>query len=240
MIKLADLLREVEETPTSQEQDVIDDLLGSLDEGMFDTLLAKAKSYAKKGLLTAAVLAALMAAPQLSVAQKGELKDIAQTTMTTMKGTSVDGIVGQFTSQFKFPNAFLKDLDAGTTKDLGTQGNEAMSSIRGSKIGKVEMDQWNDFVSWMKEKGYSGKAEMDHVDFSGKVLNDYRKAHPDFWIKNANDIKTVQKLIKDYRTITIAQWMNNKAIINIGNVKADPSNPQDIDSVMTSYMRWAK
>ena len=38
------------------------------------------KEYAKKGLLTAGVLAALMASPQLSSAQKAQVKDIAKKT----------------------------------------------------------------------------------------------------------------------------------------------------------------
>ena len=86
MIKLLDILKEIaEETPTPEEQKVIDDLLGSLDEGAFDTLLAKAKKYAKKGLMTATVLAALMATPTLTDAQKTQVKDVAKDTSTLVK-----------------------------------------------------------------------------------------------------------------------------------------------------------
>ena len=80
MIKLTDLLKEIE--AQSQEQEIIDDLLGTLNEGAFDDLLTKAKDYAKKGLLTAGVLAALLASPKLSQAQKAQVKDIAKTTQT--------------------------------------------------------------------------------------------------------------------------------------------------------------
>ena len=64
-----------------------------------------------------ALIAALLASPQLSQAQKSTIGDLkGQTTMTAKSertGTDVDGINGLFTSRFEFPTAFLKDLNSG-------------------------------------------------------------------------------------------------------------------------------
>ena len=68
-----------------EEQKVVDDILGSLDEGMFSNVLDKVKSYAKKGLLTATVLTALLGAPNLTQAQKQDIKDVAQTEMSSQQ-----------------------------------------------------------------------------------------------------------------------------------------------------------
>jgi hypothetical protein len=67
---------------SSQEQAVVDDIIGTLDEGMFSNVLDKIKSYAKKGLLTAAIVASLLSAPQFTQAQQQQIQQIAQTEMS--------------------------------------------------------------------------------------------------------------------------------------------------------------
>lgn len=258
MIRLADLLKEVteEKKPTPEEQKVIDDLLGSLQEGTFSSLLAKAKDYAKKGLLTATVLSALMAAPQLTSAQKNQIQDLSktQTTATTKKaptGTTVDGIIGQFTSQFKFPKAF--DTTGGKRTDLGFEGNAALKKISNFDTGK--MKQWNAFVDWMKTatidgKKISGNPILDTDSTLGvEVLNTYKKTPQgkNFWVKNGDDVKEVQDFIKNYRVYTIADWKagdgtvkGGHSLIGFGTDNMNPKDPKDVERVEQNYMKWAK
>lgn len=239
MIKLIDLLKEVSEnTPTPDEQKVIDDLLGSLQEGAFDNLLAKAKNYAKKGLLTATVIAALVGSPELTKAQKTQIQGLpkAQTTtqapadmnpndpadvknvdsnyMKWVLGTSDDGILGQYTSQFKFPHARLKIDDK--VIQLGLKDNTTLDVI--SKFDKGKMDQWNKFVDWMvaskiNGKKISGNPELDKDPTIGlDVINAYKAtpAGKNFWVSGEKEIKEVQRFIKAYRDYTIADWKAGK------------------------------
>tara|TARA_R110000868_G_scaffold91897_1_gene254731 strand:+ start:1892 stop:2563 length:672 start_codon:yes stop_codon:yes gene_type:complete len=66
-----------------EEQKVVDDILGSLDEGMFDNVLDKVKAYGRKGMLTAAIVTALLATPNLTQAQKQDVKNVAATEMSS-------------------------------------------------------------------------------------------------------------------------------------------------------------
>ena len=50
-------------------------------------------------------------------------------------GTSVDGILGQFTSQFKFPHAF--DTTNSIKTDLGVEGNNALRKL--TTISKTQI-----------------------------------------------------------------------------------------------------
>lgn len=79
MIKLLNLLNEspeINKKLSSQEQKIVDDILNSLNEG-FEDVLNKVKDYTKKNLLTTGVLTALMFSPQLSPAQKAQIKQTA-------------------------------------------------------------------------------------------------------------------------------------------------------------------
>jgi len=81
MIKLVDLLKEVQ--LSSQEQDVLDDIL-SLDEAIdFSNVMDKVKSYAKKGLITSTILASLLSNNAFSQEQKDQIKDIVKTEKQT-------------------------------------------------------------------------------------------------------------------------------------------------------------
>jgi virulence-associated protein VapD len=77
MIKLVDLLKEVQ--LSSKEQDILDDIL-SLDEAVdFSNVMDKVKSYVKKGLITATILASLLNNSAFSQEQKDQIKDIVKT-----------------------------------------------------------------------------------------------------------------------------------------------------------------
>jgi hypothetical protein len=77
MIKLVDLLKEVQ--LSSNEQDILDDIL-SLDEAIdFSNVMDKIKSYVKKGLITATILASLLNNSAFSQEQKDQIKDAVKT-----------------------------------------------------------------------------------------------------------------------------------------------------------------
>ena len=250
MIKLMDLLLEVKLSPKEQEQykqalAILQD--ETLDEGIKDSL--------KKLGLSAAVITALMASPQLSAAQKSAVSDLkSQITMTaksdTSTGTDVDGINGYFTSQFRFPKAFLKNLNTGKIKDLGYKGNEALQKINKSGITVTQMAEWNNFVTWMESKGYSGSRQMDHTKFSEDVLKEYKQENPGFWVKGSKDIEKVQECIKGYRDYTIGIWglgidgAIKKGFepvkITMSGTETNSANPKDIKRVESNYMLWAK
>ena len=79
MIKLIDLLKEVQNQPSPEEQDILDDIL-SLDEAIdFSNVMNKVKSYVKKGLITATILASLLGNNAFSQEQKDQIKDIVKT-----------------------------------------------------------------------------------------------------------------------------------------------------------------
>jgi len=77
---------------------------------MFDDVLEKVKRYARKGLMTVALLSAL-AAPNLgfSQAQQQQLKDVAQTEMSTKEISRMNKISIVTTALSKYKRG--KDLD---------------------------------------------------------------------------------------------------------------------------------
>ena len=244
MIKLMDLLLEVKLTPKEQEDynkalAILQD--ETLKEGVVDKL--------KKLGLSVAVIAALLASPQLSQAQKSTIGDLkGQTTMTAKSertGTDVDGINGLFTSRFEFPTSFLKDLNSRNIKNLGYEGNDALQKVNESGISVKQMAEWNNYVKWMKSKGFSGNKKMDNVKFSEDILEQYKQENPGFWIKDSNDIKKVQTVLKAFRVYTIAVWklgIDGAIKKGFGPLKILDLNPtpENIEKVESSYMMWAK
>lgn len=239
-----DLLLEIKLSPEEQEQykqalAILQD--ETLDEGIKDSL--------KKLGLSAAVIAALMASPQLSTAQKSTVGDLkAQTTMTdtTRTGTDVDGINGFFTSQFVFPGAFLRDLNSGKVSDLGLIGNDALKKVNESGLSVQQMAEWNNYVKWMKDKGFSGSKKMDNVKFSENVLDQYKQENPGFWVNDSNDIKKIQTVLKGYRLYTIGVWKLGidgaikKGFKPINIMDLNPTSPEDVKRAESNYMMWAK
>jgi hypothetical protein len=175
---------------------------------------------------------------------------------TTKQGTSVDGIIGQFTSQFKFPKAF--DTTGGVITDLGFEGNTALRKLR--SYSPAKMKQWNKFRDWMHTtvgpsgKVYAGDTAMDHANYSRAALDRYKKeVDPNFFIKwlptekKSADVEEIQDIIKAYRVYTVADWKSGDgtakgghSIIAFGPKHMDPKNPDDVKRVDSNYMMWAK
>jgi hypothetical protein len=79
MIKLVDLLKEVQAQPSPEEQEILDDIL-SLDEAIdFSNVINKVKSYAKKGAINTIILASLLGNSAFGQEQKDKIKDIIKT-----------------------------------------------------------------------------------------------------------------------------------------------------------------
>ena len=103
-----------------------------------------------------------------------QAKDIESKYITDATRTDEDGKNGEFTSKFIFPKAFLIDLNTGKIKDLGIDGNTALTLVAKSGLNIQQMEEWNKFVKWMADQGVSGDEKMDHAPFRNKILVTYK------------------------------------------------------------------
>jgi hypothetical protein len=246
MIKLADLLKEIQEERQSIAE--IEELLGrSLTEAELEELnLKRAARNLGAGLaFTAATLGGGAKAQSKIPTDKPAI-----TVSDTRTGTDVDGINGYFTSQFEFPTAFMHDINSNKILDLGIQGNEVTKIINSTGLSVKQMGEWNNFVKWMKSKGYSGTKQMNNIKFNEKVLDEYKQKNPGFWVKDGKDIEKIQTVLKAYRLYTIASWklgvkqavkLNFQPVdIQMSGKAMDSTNSEDVKRVESNYMLWAK
>jgi hypothetical protein len=172
-------------------------------------------------------------------------------------GTDLDGINGFYTSQFTFPKAFLINLNTGNVKNLGLKGNTVLEKVNEAGITVQQMAEWNNFVGWMDQRGYTKNKNMDHKPYSKNVWEQYKKENPNFWINYTNsdltsdDVRKVQTVMKAYRLYTIAVWklgetealrrgFKDLVTIEISGIPMNPKNPDDVRRVEQSYLSWAK
>ena len=94
-------------------------------------------------------------------------------------------------------------------------------------VDKDLMTEYNQFTGWLKEKGYAGKPEMNHLDYSKKVMDEYKAENPNARL-NYNHILPIQQKIHDYRDYFIDQIKGGKA-------KIDFTPNEDYSNVMA----WA-
>lgn len=126
-------------------------------------------------------------------------------------GTSDDGILGQYTSQFMFPGTWAWKGDNALAKQ-GTETNKKLLQLSGLSV--KQMEDWNKFVDWMKTskidgKKISGNPQLDtDPDIGIDVINAYRETPggKGFWVNGEDEIKEVQRAIKIYRDITVDDW----------------------------------
>jgi hypothetical protein len=71
------------------------------------------------------------------------------------------------------------------------------------------MEDWNNYVAWMKDRGYSGSPKMNKPDFSSTVLEEYRMDNPNTSI-TPETISQVQAEIINYRTQAIEMAKRGK------------------------------
>jgi len=136
---------------SSQEQTVVDDILNSLDEGIFGDVLDKVKSYAKKGLMTAAILGALLSAPNFTQAQQQQIKQVAQTEMSSTqnkKGGGIEKMSDQEAYNYvynmaeKNPDGLIKQLQnyKPSTQEDKADVNMLLTFVRSVKNGSPIKD----------------------------------------------------------------------------------------------------
>jgi hypothetical protein len=90
------------------------------------------------------------------------------------------------------------------------------------KVDFNVMGEWNKYVDWLKEKGYSGNPNMNHADFSKNAFNEYKKEHPETAL-TTDHFLPIQQEIHNYRDSFINQLKNGTAKVD-EPVKPDYSN----------------
>lgn len=217
MIKLMGILREVTKEPTSLKNAL--EKLSPEDRKKYEKALEIIKGEEdvltesalgdklKKLILPAAVIFALQLTPDIAFAQDA----IKQASITTTNTSDI--------------NTKVNTSDISTLINKGVKGNELLKKyIPDTLITIEQMVEWNNFVDWMKDKGYSGKDIMDTKKERDKVLKEYLDVFPGFWVKSDEDVKKVQVGIKLYRIWTLIDWMSPNSYTKI----TYPAGPEGI------------
>ena len=168
------------EALTPDEQKIVDDILSSINEGMFDDMLEKVKSYARKGLMTVAILASLLSSPNLTQAQKQNIKNAAQTEMSS--STSKGDAIQSLNAGLKSTNPFVinsKDFNTNnpfTSWNYGINGKNRKATVglsikvdKGSSdilividkaTNQEESTEYDMIVSLAKSFGFKGETSL--------------------------------------------------------------------------------
>src|SRR6185312_11641123 len=72
------------------------------------------------------------------------------------------------------------------------------------KIDNNVRQAWNDYVQFLDKKGLKGSPSLDHNDLGGKMIDEYRKEHPDTPITR-DMVVPIQKEFSNYRNWAINQ-----------------------------------
>jgi hypothetical protein len=111
------------------------------------------------------------------------------------------------------------------------------------------MKSYNEFIKWLDSKGYKGSTKLDNTDFRLKVLNDYVKDHPGFFIDPSTSdkdgsievVKKIQNILKVYRAFLIKQASQGESEITVGGKKLNLTSPNSSDwSLVPQFMSWAQ
>jgi len=143
--QLAGIINEAEQI-TPDQQKIVDDILNTLEEGMFDNMLSKVKEYAKKGLITATMLTTLLAAPNLSSAQKSSIQQAVKQEQPYIGDPSIKDAQGKALYQAAEKNItalqqFIKSHPKATwASELLQMVNPKNSSLKGRYNNS---DTWN-------------------------------------------------------------------------------------------------
>ncbi len=255
MIKLMDLLLETQLTEPDQEK--FNQALAILKD---DTLDEGIKDKLKKLGLSATIIAALLASPQLTQAQKAPLQQLANQpsiTQTIRTGTSVDGIIGQFTSQYKIPlnridtlklvqkfNGKIIKKETKVEKSI----NELVTNITSKyNLTISQIQEWNGFIEYLQTQGLSGNSSMDKTGKDLEILKQYKKeVNPDFWINTSSvenkekDIKKIQGALQEVRVMFIKLWKEGEIGLEVKGKVRNVNNPSDVLIVEKDFMPIAK
>ncbi len=186
MQKLAGLITESEykqklkeNTLNPEEQKILDDITSTLNEGIFDDVIEKVKSYAKKGLLTTAILTSLMALPNFSNAQQQQIKQAAQTEMSSQQDISGMDNIALFNKVVTLikqnpdkASEWMKKGDNGNsmvssiiqTKNMQQQNHKDGKSFGGYLKNKKNNTATKEFIKFMSSTN-QGQAQIGGMNF---------------------------------------------------------------------------
>lgn len=170
-----------------EEQEIFDDIISTLNEGTFDSVLEKIKSYVKKGLMTTAILASLMASPNLSQAQKQDIRQIANTEMSA--STTKEDAIKTLNQALKSTNPYVKkgsnlQFNPSPTWNYGAAADKSDATVALTvSMGEGESDIIEIFISPVpgkSTKGYNaivanakalgGKVSQENPKFFGENI----------------------------------------------------------------------
>ena len=173
---------------------------------------------------------AIMGTRDMDPNNPDDVKRVDTGYMKWVLGTSDDGILGQYTSQFMMPGTWAWKGDNALAKQ-GIETNKKLLQLSGLSV--KQMEDWNKFVEWMKKDGkitiptkediklkrkptpkpISGHSGLDSDPSIGQDVIDYYRSLPgneDFFVKGEKEIKQVQQNIIAYRAQTVADWKAGK------------------------------
>ena len=123
MQKLAGLITEgeykakIEEVSLKpEEQEIFDDIVNTLNEGMFNDVLTKVKNYARKGVITVAIVASLLGGSMLTGDQKQDVVDAVRTEIPAEKNPELRYMSDAYSVYAKYNNNKEK-IDSLAQKD---------------------------------------------------------------------------------------------------------------------------
>jgi len=252
MIKLIDLLKEIQHNQHQITE--IENILGRpLTESELNELDLK---RAAKNL---AVGTALGAATMFG-SPKASAQTTQPTSISTVKPSAKKTVLinSDSLNQFKFSQEFIDNwlyhfdpqrpipdsaIMIQNLKSLQAINKNYPTTKKSERNWEDYFYDWNNFVDWMKEKGYQNK-EIDQ-----NILDEYNKVNPEFFIKSLKGLNKLINIVKGYRNFTMSIWkLGSEAYesdrelidISINGSKMDPSNPSDVKTVENDYMSWAK
>jgi len=189
---------------SSQEEKILNDILNeinSLNEADFNSTLEKIKNYVKKGVMTTAVLTALLAAPNFTQAQKAEINNIAKTEMTTQKETNLFstkewGAIKNVSNQTNAKVLKFEDYDGNYQESL----NWGAHKTRGFSVGmSVHITKGRVIIDITSNRSKDGNALLNNIE---TTLNKsgFDNYQTDTYGSGSSTI-TYKLTLKDYQTI---------------------------------------
>jgi hypothetical protein len=178
MQKLAGIITEskyredIQETTLSpEEQKIADDIINTLNEGVFDDVLEKIKSYAKKGLMTAAILSSLLASPGFSQDQKQSIQQVVKTEMPVSYAKRNTADINKMSNTQAY-DAMVKAIKS-TTPDIAISYLNKINTT--SKEEEVDKNMLITFINSVQQ----GKP-MGDKEYIGKRIKQAYKFSQDF------------------------------------------------------------
>lgn len=99
----------------------------------------------------------------------------------------------------------LPDLDA----EEYDKNKANLETYSNPKVDTKIMQGFNDYTDWLAKKGYAGKPEMNHVDYSNKAFQEYKKENPNTPLTERHFVP-IQQEIHNYRDNLIQQYKDKK------------------------------